>query len=110
MKKQKQKKHLYTRGRTQGIFNRNRMLYVAGGFCTKAIVKALNCTAETAEEDYCDVVRFAEYRMELIAKLAQTEGTRAALDDLSIIMQRVRMHYEGVLTTAMVNAASAGAK
>jgi hypothetical protein len=96
--------------KTQNIFNHERLLFVAGEFCTQAIIKALNCTAETAEEDYCDVVRFVEYRMELIARLPQTEGTRAALDDLSIIMQRVRMHYEGVLTKAMVNAATAGVK
>jgi hypothetical protein len=93
-----------------GIFNMKRVLLIAGEFCTRAIVKALNCTAETAEEDYCDVVRFVNYRRELIAKMQQTAGTRAALDDLSIIMQKVRMHYEDVLTTGMVNAASAGAK
>ncbi len=96
--------------KTQNIFNHKRLLFVAGEFCTKAIVKALNCTAETAEEDYCDVVRFVEYRMELIAKLPQTEGTRAALDDLYAVMQRVRLHYEDVLTLAMVNAATAGVK
>jgi hypothetical protein len=85
------------------IFNMKRVLLIAGPFCAQAIYRALNSTAENAEETYCDAVRFVDYRIEIISKMPRTVGTCDAIDDLHVIMQRVQMHYEDVTTAVLEN-------